>query len=61
MLNTSFEDILNSQLFKTVGETADALELETYAIGGFVRDHMLNRKRENTDIMLLTVEIQRCL
>lgn len=37
----SFEDILNSQLFKTVGETADALELETYAIGGFVRDHML--------------------
>ena len=55
MLNTSFEDILNSQLFKTVGETADALELETYAIGGFVRDHMLNRKRENTDIDFVVI------
>ena len=55
MLNTSFEDILNSQLLKTVGETADALELETYAIGGFVRDHMLNRKRGNADIDFVVI------
>lgn len=50
MLKTDFKEILNSQLFKTVGETADELGLETYAIGGFVRDHLLDRKRKNTDI-----------
>ncbi len=50
MLKTDFKEILNSQLFKTVGETADELGLEAYAIGGFVRDHLLDRKRKNADI-----------
>lgn len=50
MLNTDFSAILNNQLFKTVGATCDDLGLETYVIGGFVRDHLLDRKRKNTDI-----------
>ena len=38
MLNTDFNEILNSQLFKTVAETSDELGIITYVIGGFVRD-----------------------
>ena len=30
MLKTDFKEILSSQLFKTVSETADELGLETY-------------------------------
>ena len=55
MLKTDFKEILNSQLFKTVSETADELGLETYVIGGFVRDHLLNRKRKNADIDFVVI------
>ena len=55
MLNTDFNEILNSQLFKTVAETSVDLGIEIYVVGGFVRDHLLNRKRENTDIDFVVI------
>ena len=55
MLKTDFKEILSSQLFKTVSETADELGLETYVIGGFVRDHLLDRKRKNADIDFVVI------
>ena len=55
MLKKNFNDILNTVLFKTVQKTADELQLETYVIGGFVRDHLLNRKRNYTDIDFVVI------
>ena len=55
MLNTDFNEILNSQLFKTVAETSVDLGIEIYVVGGFVRDHLLNRKRENTDVDFVVI------
>jgi len=55
MLNTDFNEILKSQLFKTVAETSVDLGIEIYVIGGFVRDHLLNRKRKNTDIDFVAI------
>ena len=55
MLNTDFNEILNSQLFKTVAETSVDLGIEIYVIGGFVRDHLVNIKRENTDIDFVVI------
>ena len=55
MLNTDFNEILNSQLFKTVAETSVDLGIEIYVVGGFVRDYLLNRKRENTDIDFVVI------
>ncbi|MBA21883.1 MAG: tRNA nucleotidyltransferase [Flavobacteriales bacterium] len=55
MLKKKFNAILNTELFKTVQETADELQLETYVIGGFVRDHLLNRNRNQTDIDIVVI------
>ncbi|MGB2341180.1 MAG: CCA tRNA nucleotidyltransferase [Flavobacteriaceae bacterium] len=55
MLKKNFNAILNTVLFKTVQETADELQLQTYVIGGFVRDHLLNRNRTNTDIDFVVI------
>ncbi len=55
MLKKNFNVILNTVLFKTVQETADKLQLETYVIGGFVRDHLLSRKRNQTDIDIVVI------
>ncbi len=55
MLKKKFNAILNTELFKTVQETADELQLETYVIGGFVRDYLLNRNRNQTDIDIVVI------
>jgi len=55
MLKKNFNDILNTVLFKAVQETGDELQVETYVIGGFVRDHLLNRKRNYTDIDFVVI------
>ncbi len=42
---------LDTQLFKLLSEVADQLNLETYLIGGFVRDIFLYRKSNDIDIV----------
>lgn len=42
---------LNSPIFSAVKETADKLNLETYVVGGFVRDLLLKRPSKDIDFV----------
>jgi putative nucleotidyltransferase with HDIG domain len=42
---------LTHPIFKVIGETADQLQLQTYVVGGFVRDLILNRKTSDVDFV----------
>lgn len=44
---------LKNHIFKTVSEIADQLNQETYVIGGFVRDIILNRPSQDIDIVTI--------
>jgi len=46
---------LSLPIFNTISNAADALELETYVIGGFVRDYLLKRNKEVKDIDVVAV------
>ncbi len=42
---------LHHKIFQIISETADEMQLETYVIGGFVRDIYLHRKSKDIDIV----------
>jgi len=44
-------DKLSHPIFEVLTESADALQLETYLIGGFVRDLILRRPSKDIDVM----------
>ena len=46
---------LTNPIFKIISEVADTANLETYVVGGFVRDILLNRKKNKTDIDFVCV------
>ena len=46
---------LTNPIFKTISEVAENANLETYVVGGFVRDTLLNRKQNKTDIDFVCV------
>ncbi|MGY8989015.1 MAG: CCA tRNA nucleotidyltransferase [Flavobacteriales bacterium] len=46
---------LKNPIFKIISEVADTANLETYVVGGFVRDILLNRKKNKTDIDFVCV------
>ena len=46
----NYSSALKNPIFKTVQLAADELNYPTYVVGGFVRDFLLNRKQEKTDI-----------
>lgn len=48
----NLSDYIKAPLFRKISEEAEKLGVEVYAIGGFVRDILLNR--ENTDIDFVT-------
>ena len=54
-LNTDFSTVLTLPVFQHVKAAAEALGLETYVVGGFVRDHLLGRKKEKTDLDFVCV------
>lgn len=39
------EKALDHSIFRIIGEAADELQFETYLIGGYVRDLILQRKQ----------------
>ena len=39
----NYQNALSQPVFKTISQAAEALELETYVIGGYVRDYILKR------------------
>ena len=46
---------LKNPIFKIIAEVAETSKLETYVVGGFVRDILLNRKKNKTDIDFVCV------
>ncbi len=44
MIRTDYKEALRYPIFATISEAADELGLETYVIGGYVRDFLLNKK-----------------
>ena len=40
MLNNNFDDVLKQEVFQTLIRCVADLDLETYLVGGFVRDHI---------------------
>lgn len=51
----NLKNALTLPIFNTISNAADALELETYVIGGFVRDYLLKRDKELKDIDVVAV------
>lgn len=49
---------LQHPIFKTISSVADQLNLETYVIGGYVRDLILNRPSPDIDIVTIGSGIQ---
>jgi len=46
-LQDNFTETLKSQLFGILKEVVSDLDIKAYVIGGFVRDHLLNREEKN--------------
>lgn len=44
---------LSAPIFKLIGELSDELQLETYVIGGYVRDLLLHRHTNDIDIVVV--------
>ena len=46
----NYSAALKNPIFKTIQIVSDELNYPTYVVGGWVRDLLLNRKQEKTDI-----------
>jgi len=51
----NYSSALKNPIFKTVQLASDELNYPTYVVGGFVRDFLLNRKKDKTDIDFVCV------
>ena len=51
----NLKDYITHPVFKKIGEISDREGIETFVVGGFVRDVLLNRKREVFDVDVVTV------
>ncbi|MBQ9255229.1 MAG: HD domain-containing protein [Bacteroidales bacterium] len=49
----NLKEKIDNDIFKLVGNVADSMNLQTYVVGGFVRDLIMNRK--STDIDIVTI------
>ena len=54
-LHTDFSARLSETVFQEVKAAATDLNLETYVVGGFVRDHLLGRKKDKADLDFVTL------
>lgn len=52
---TYLTDALSHPIFPLVSQIADAQGVDAYVIGGFVRDYLLNRKKEKQDIDIVVI------
>ena len=50
-----YKEALSSDIFKYITKAAEELEMDSYVIGGFVRDFLMNRKSDAKDIDIVTV------
>lgn len=49
----------NDKIFGQISETADALGLECYVVGGYVRDIFLERPSKDVDVVVVGSGIER--
>ena len=54
MSSRNYKEALSNKIFKVISNAADELDVETYVIGGYVRDYLLNRG-EAKDIDIVAV------
>jgi tRNA nucleotidyltransferase (CCA-adding enzyme) len=52
---TDFSSVLSTPVFQYIKATAAELGVATYVVGGFVRDHILDRKKTPSDFDFVTV------
>ena len=54
MINKDFHSVLQKEVFQTLARCAENLSLESYLVGGFVRDHLLGRgKAKDIDVVVV--------
>ncbi len=51
MIEELIDKYLNQNIFRLIGEEADKLGLETYVVGGYVRDIFLHRQSKDIDVV----------
>lgn len=51
MSQVNYTHTLNDPVFRTIGRVADKLGLETYVVGGFVRDVIMGRASKDVDFV----------
>ena len=52
--NVHFKHLIDTPVFRKLQETADEMGLETYIVGGFVRDYLLDRgAKQDIDIVVV--------
>lgn len=51
MIPTKMDVYLEHPIYKLIGEVADEMQLETYAVGGVVRDYFLQRPCSDIDVV----------
>ena len=50
-----YKEALSSDIFKYITKAAEELDMDSYVIGGFVRDFLMNRNSDAKDIDIVTV------
>ena len=51
--NSDLAKILNQDIFHLISKAADALSLECYVVGGYVRDLFLERPSKDIDVVVV--------
>jgi putative nucleotidyltransferase with HDIG domain len=61
-IKTSYKEALNNKIFEVISEASQELNVESYVIGGFVRDLLLNRdSKKDIDIVAVGSGIELAL
>jgi tRNA nucleotidyltransferase (CCA-adding enzyme) len=50
--NTQYKSALNNKIFEVISQASQELNVDSYVIGGFVRDLILNRDFKKTSTLL---------
>ena len=58
LTNAELAQILDKDIFHEISEAADALSVECYVVGGYVRDLFLQRPSKDIDVVVVGSGIQ---
>lgn len=47
------QEIISDHIFKRIGAAADRIQMDSYVVGGFVRDQILNRPCKDIDVVCI--------